>query len=78
MRDEKSKIFIFYRRICKIKAKDFLQQKLDKLDLGLIAEHGKIEKLHLPDRRILLSAPITGAYNEDDFAVLREFSFRMK
>lgn len=61
-----------------MEAKDFLQQKLDKLDLGLIAEHGKIERLHLPDRRILLSAPITGAYNEEDFAVLTEFSFRLK
>lgn len=61
-----------------MEAKDFLQQKLDKLDLGLIAEHGKIEKLHLPDRRILLSTPITGAYNEEDFAVLTEFSFRLK
>ena len=61
-----------------MEAKDFLQQKLDKLDLGLIAEHGKIEKLHLPDRKILLSAPITGAYNEEDFAVLTEFSFRLK
>lgn len=61
-----------------MEAKDFLQQKLDKLELGLSAEHGKIELVHLPERRILLSEPITGIYDEVDFAVVSEFSMRLK
>lgn len=61
-----------------MEAKDFLQQKLDKLELGLSAEHGKIELVHLPERRILLSEPITGIYDEVDFSVVAEFSMRLK
>lgn len=59
-------------------AKDFLQQKQEKLELGLSAVHGEIEQLHLPEKRILLSAPITGAYDEADFSVASEFSLRLK
>ena len=36
-----------------MEAKDFLQQKLDKLERGLSDEHGKIELVHLQERRIL-------------------------
>lgn len=61
-----------------LEAKTFLQQKLDKLELGLSAVHGKIEEIYLPDTRILLSAPITGSYNEADFSVAAEFSLRLK
>ena len=61
-----------------MEAKDFLQQKLDKLELGLSAEHGKIELVHLPERRILLSEPITGIYDEVDFSVVSKFSMRLK
>lgn len=61
-----------------LEAKTFLQQKLDKLDLGLSAVHGKIEEINLPDTRILLSAPITGSYNEADFSVAADFSLRLK
>lgn len=59
-------------------AKNFLQRKLDKLELGLSASHGKIEIIRLPETKILLSAPITGAYDEDDFSVASEFSLRLK
>ena len=59
-------------------AKDFLQKKADKLELGLIAEHGKVEQILLPARRILVSAPITGNYDDQDFAVAAEFSMRLK
>lgn len=61
-----------------MEAKDFLQQKLDKLELGLSAEHGKIEEIYLPEKRILLSGPITGNYDEADFSVVAEFSMRLK
>lgn len=59
-------------------AKYFLQKKLEKLELGLSAVHGKVEEIHLPEQKILLSAPITGAYDEADFAVASDFSFRLK
>lgn len=59
-------------------AKSFLQQKSDKLDLALSAVHGQVELLQLPERPILLSAPITGAYDEADFSVAADFSLRLK
>lgn len=61
-----------------LEAKIFLQQKQDKLELGLSAFHGKIEQISLPEQRILISAPITGAYDEDDFSVATAFSLRLK
>ena len=61
-----------------LEAKAFLQQKQDKLELGLSAFHGKIEKVYLPEQRIMISEPITGAYDEDDFSVATEFSLRLK
>ena len=33
-------------------AKAFLQKKSDKLELGLVAEHGKMELIHYPERLI--------------------------
>lgn len=59
-------------------AKEFLQMKSDKLELGLAAEHGRIERVELPEARLLLSAPISGRYDEEDFAVASEFSLRLK
>ncbi len=61
-----------------LEAKAFLQQKLDKLELGLSAVHGKIEEITLPAARILLSAPILGTYEEADFSVAADFSLRLK
>ena len=61
-----------------LEVKAFLQQKQEKLALGLSASHGKIERIHLPKRHILLSAPITGAYDEHDFSVAADFSLRLK
>ena len=56
----------------------FTQIIKEKLALGLSASHGKIERIHLPKRHILLSAPITGAYDEHDFSVAADFSLRLK
>ena len=55
-----------------------MEQKSEKFALGLAAEHGKIEMVALPKQRILLSGPITGAYDDDDFAVAGNFSLRLK
>ena len=66
------------RSVCQLlEVKAFLQQKQEKLALGLSASHGKIERIHLPKRHILLSAPITGAYDEQDFSVAADFSLRI-
>lgn len=64
------------RQLLSVKA--FLQQKSDKLALGLSAEHGKIELVTLPEQKLLLSAPITGTYNGKDFATAADFSRRLK
>lgn len=61
-----------------LNTKIFLEQKSDKLSMSLAAEHGRIERLTLPERRILLSGPITGAYDDRDFAVAGDFSLRLK
>lgn len=61
-----------------LNVRDFLQRKSDKLEVGLAAEHGKVEQLQLPEQSILLSGPITGQYDETDFAVAAEFSFRLE
>ena len=58
--------------------KAFLERKSRKLSLSLDARHGQIERLTLPGQRILLSAPITGAYDDADFAVAGDFSLRLK
>lgn len=59
-------------------AKTFLQQKSDKLEMSMEAEHGKVEQVWMPERRILLSGPITGSYDDVDFSVAAEFSLRLK
>lgn len=59
-------------------AKSFLQQKSHKLELALSAVHGQVEMIQLPERPILLSAPITGEYDEADFSVAADFSLRLK
>lgn len=61
-----------------LEAKKFLQQKSDKLALGLTAEHKKVELIRLPEQRILLSKPITGQYDKEDFSIAADFSFRLK
>ncbi len=61
-----------------LEAKAFLQKKSDKLELGLMAEHGKVEQIELPERKILVSEPIGGSYDDIDFAVAAEFSLRLK
>lgn len=61
-----------------LNTKNFLEQKSNKLAMSLAAEHGKIEMVTLPQQRILLSGPITGAYDDDDFAVAGDFSLRLK
>jgi len=61
-----------------LSTKSFLEKKSEKLSLSLTAEHGKIETVTLPEQRILLSAPITGSYDDDDFAIAGDFSLRLK
>ena len=58
--------------------KAFLEQKSKKLSLSLTAREGEIKTVTLPEQRILLSAPITGSYDDDDFAVAGDFSLRLK
>lgn len=61
-----------------LNTKKFLEQKSDKLAMSLTAEHGIIEMVTLPKQRVLLSSPITGAYDDNDFAVAGDFSLRLK
>lgn len=61
-----------------LKTKAFLEQKSHKLSLSLTAKEGEIETITLPEQRLLLSAPITGAYDDSDFAVAGDFSLRLK
>ncbi len=61
-----------------LNTKAFLEQKSKKLSLSLTAKEGEIETVTLPEQRILLSAPITGAYDDGDFAVAGDFSLRLK
>lgn len=61
-----------------LSTKSFLENKSEKLSLSLKARHGEIEMITLPEQRLLLSAPITGAYDDDDFAVAGSFSLRLK
>ena len=61
-----------------LNTKIFLEQKSSKLSLSLTAEHGKIEIIKLPEQRILLSQPITGTYDKDDFEAAADFSLRLK
>lgn len=61
-----------------LRTKSFLEQKSEKLSLSLTAQHGKVETVTLPEQRILLSSPITGAYDDDDFVVAGTFSQRLK
>ena len=42
------------------------------------SKHGKIERCTLPERKLVLSAPISGDYDEEDFSVAAEFSLRLK
>ena len=58
--------------------KTFLEQKSNKLSLSLTVKEGEIEIVTLPEQRILLSDPIAGAYDDDDFAVAGDFSLRLK
>lgn len=56
----------------------FLEQKADRIQLGMQAKHGNIEIRKLPERRIILSSPITDAYHDEEFSVAAEFSLRLK
>lgn len=61
-----------------LKIKSFLEEKSQKLALSLTASHGSIQELELPPQPILLSQPISGAYDDFDFAVAGDFSLRLK
>ncbi len=61
-----------------LETKTFLEQKSDKLALSLTVRHGTVETVTLPKQPLLLSAPITGAYDDNDFVVATDFSLRLK
>lgn len=61
-----------------LSAEAFLEQKAERLRLGMASRHGAIELCTLPERNIVLSAPIEGTYGEHDFSVAAEFSLRLK
>ena len=56
----------------------FLEKKAERLKLGMEAKHGEIRLITLPERKIVLSAPISGAYDQEDFTVAADFSLRLK
>ena len=61
-----------------LNTKAFLEQKSNKLSVSMGAEHGKVKLITLPEQRLLLSGPITGAYDDADFAAAGDFSLRLK
>lgn len=61
-----------------LEAQAFLEKKAERIRLGMKARHGEIQRITLPERKIILSEPITGAYDDADFAVAADFSLRLK
>lgn len=61
-----------------LSAQAFLEQKAKRLKTGMESRHGSMDVCTLPERKIVLSAPISGAYDEKDFSVAAEFSLRLK
>lgn len=61
-----------------LSAQAFLEQKAERLKLGMQSKHGSIELCTLPERKIVLSSPISGKYDEEDFSVAAEFSLCLK
>ncbi|MFR5601737.1 MAG: MerR family transcriptional regulator, partial [Lachnospiraceae bacterium] len=61
-----------------LSAQAFLEQKAERLRMGMNSRHGAIELCTLPERKIVLSSPISGKYDEEDFSVAAEFSLRLK
>lgn len=61
-----------------LSARNFLEQKAKQLKIGMSSKHGAIELCTLPERRIVLSSPISGRYDEEDFSIAAEFSLRLK
>ena len=56
----------------------FLNQKADRIQLSMQAQHGAVEICTLPERRIILSSPIAGTSDDEDFSVAAAFSLRLK
>ena len=61
-----------------LSAQAFLEQKAERLRLGMHSKDGTIEICDLPERKIILSSPISGKYDEADFSIAAEFSLRLK
>ena len=51
-----------------LSAQAFLEQKAERLRLGMHSKDGTIEICDLPERKIILSSPISGKYDEADFS----------
>lgn len=76
MEKQKSLIDASMRQL--LSAQAFLEQKAERLELGLSAKDGNIELCRLPERKIILSPAISGKYDEADFSVAAAFSLRLK
>ncbi len=56
----------------------FLEQKAERIQLGMNVRHGEIQLCTLSERKIILSQPIMGDDHDGDFSVAAEFSLRLK
>lgn len=56
----------------------FLDQKAEKLKMGMEAEHGSIRLCTLPERKVILSSAFSGVLGDEDFSAAAEFALRLK
>lgn len=56
----------------------FLEQKEMRLQMGMGAKHGAVELCTLPERKIILSPPISGDFENQDVSIAAEFALRLK
>lgn len=56
----------------------FLEQKSDRIQLGMQAKHGEIQLCTLPERKIILSSLLNENYDDEDFSVASEFALQLK
>lgn len=61
-----------------LQIKYFLSIKAEKLELGLSAEDGKIELCTIPERRLILSQPISSKSDEIGFSDASDFLLYLK
>lgn len=77
MLEEKKKKLDDY--IIQLKAiQNFIDQKLQHVQLSQQAKHEEIHLIHRPSQKIIISKPITGNYDDHDFSIAANFSKRLK